>query len=247
VTLVQHDRNRRFAAACNSGVEAARGEIVVLLNNDTIPDKDLLGWLLPRFKDPQVFAVACAESDGEKISGRSGGDFKRGLFVHWRAKDQTKHDTLWVSGGSGAFRKSAWHELGGMDTDFAPAYEEDRDLSYRALKRGLTVLYEPNAKVFHKHGTTNVQALGVTNMRAASYRNHFFLVWKNITSPVLLLRHFLWLPYRLIIDSLRSNGLPIVGFGWALVYLPAMLRKRRNELLKSKVSDEAIIEQFKNA
>jgi GT2 family glycosyltransferase len=164
--------------------------------------------------------------------------------VHWRAKDQTQTDTLWVSGGSAAFRKSIWLELGGMDTNFTPAYEEDRDICYRALKYGYGVHFEPKAKVTHNHETTNTKTLGRRLMQAASYKNHLLFVWKNITSANLLLRHFLWLPYRLIIDGLRAQGLPLIGFGWALTYLPAILKLRQVNASKSKVSDEAIIAQY---
>ena len=42
VRLVSLKQNRRFARACNAGVKAARGEIVVLLNNDVSPQVDFL-------------------------------------------------------------------------------------------------------------------------------------------------------------------------------------------------------------
>ncbi len=40
VKIVKHKKNKRFAVACNSGVKAAQGEIVILLNSDVVPEKD---------------------------------------------------------------------------------------------------------------------------------------------------------------------------------------------------------------
>ena len=138
VQIVQNVTNRRFAFSCNQGVHEAKNEICVLLNNDVQPSVGFLDPLVQALnKSERVFAVGCLEKnlDG-KLSGRSSGEFRRGLLVHWRAKDQKKTSTLWASGGSMAFRKSLWNKLGGMDETFAPAYWEDIDICYRAVKSG---------------------------------------------------------------------------------------------------------------
>lgn len=245
VKIVALKTNQRFAAACNAGVAIAKGEIVVLLNSDVEPTKAFLQPLLKPFEDPKVFAVGCAEinpfEDKHKIYGRAGGAFKRGLLVHWRESDQTKTSTLWVSGGSGAFRKSIWTELGGMDTLFAPAYEEDRDICYRAMKRGYKVLFCPEALVYHHHETTNKLALGINQMKVASFKNHLLLVWKNVTDPWLITQHLLWLPYHLVFTSIRSDGYFWRGFVAALKQLPQALKKRQIEQRESTVSDAQVL------
>src|SRR4030043_315219 len=47
VKLIKHQKNLGFAAGCNSGVKAAKSEIVVLLNLDVVPEKDALEKILP--------------------------------------------------------------------------------------------------------------------------------------------------------------------------------------------------------
>lgn len=249
VKVVALKTNQRFAAACNAGVKQANGDIIVLLNSDVEPTQDFLTPLLKPFDDKDVFAVGCAEinplEDETKISGRAGGAYRRGLIIHWRCQDQTQNSTLWVSGGSGAFRKSIWQELGGMDTMFKPAYEEDRDLCYRAMKRGYKVLFCPESIVHHHHETTNKIALGINQMKVASYKNHLLLIWKNITDPTLLLQHLFWLPYHLIFTTIRSGGYFLRGFFAALKQLPEALAKRQIELKESTVSDATILASFK--
>lgn len=250
VKVVALKTNQRFAAACNAGVAATTGEVVILLNSDVQPDSNFLTPLIEAFIDSQVFAVGCAEinslKDRSKVSGRSGGAYRRGLIVHWRCKDQNKLSTLWVSGGSGAFRKSIWQELGGMDILFKPAYEEDRDICYRALKRGYKIRFCPESIVYHNHETTNKAALGLDQMKVASFKNHLLLVWKNVTDPQLIVKHLFWLPYHLIFTNIRSRGYFGIGFIAAIKQLPEVLKKRQIEKKESTVRDAKILASFKD-
>jgi GT2 family glycosyltransferase len=222
VKIVVHQKNLRFSAACNSGVKKARGEIVILLNNDVVPKKGFLKPLLANFKKKNVFSVGCKEietKNGKKIiSGRNGAEFKRGFLVHWRSGDQNKKDTFWTFGGSMAVNRKKYLEIGGMDTIYKPAYWEDIDLCFRARKKGWKILFEPKAIVYHQHETTNIKELGKVKMEIAAYKNQILFVWKNIRKRQLA-QHFLWLPYHLIFTTIRSRGLFFLGFLWALVQL----------------------------
>lgn len=248
VKVIVHPHNRRFAATVNDGVQAATGEIVILLNTDVEPTPSFLAPLLDPFSDPAVFTVGCAEinpeQDAQRVSGRAGGAFRRGLVVHWRMADQTQISTLWTSGGSSAYRKSIWEKLGGMDPLFAPAYEEDRDICYRALKRGYRVLFSPQSVVHHHHETTNVSVFGKRRINQASFKNHLLFVWKNITSNSLIVAHFLWLPYHLMISSVKTKGDFLIGFCWALSKLPQVIAKRRQEIQEGTVADETILAHY---
>src|SRR5207302_8680 len=57
-------------------------------------------------------------------------------------------------GGSCAFDRRKFLELGGFDPLLAPFYLEDTDLGYMAWKRGWKVLYQPKSVVYHEHRGT---------------------------------------------------------------------------------------------
>jgi O-antigen biosynthesis protein len=246
IKIMTHSKNLRFAAACNTGVAAATGEVVVLLNTDVSPEPDFLPPLIRPFADANVFAVGCAEygSHTQMVSGRAGGAFKRGLIVHWRSQNQKLDTTFWVTGGSGAFRKSMWQQLNGMDSLFAPAYEEDRDICYRALKRGWHIKFAPQSRVYHEHEHTNQKELGNRRMQTASLKNHLILVWKNITSPALFAQHLAWLPYHLTITNLRTGGLFLPAFMQALASINQIANKRAIESKEEVISDETILASY---
>lgn len=229
IRVVVHPQRQFFAAVCNSGVQAARGKIIILLNNDVSPKPNFLKPLLANFSDPEVFAVGCKERTVKARktiwSGRGVMEFKRGLMVHRRAEDQNQKTTDWVTGGSGAYDRKKWLEIGGMDPLFRPAYEEDRDICYRAKKQGWKVLFEPKSKVDHHHETTNIRAFGVRKIKIFSFKNQFLFIWKN-GNLRMILSHFFWLPYHLIITNWRTDGLLLIGFLLALSQLPELLANK---------------------
>ena len=235
VKVVVHQKNQRFAAACNTGAKIAKGEVVVLLNNDVFPQKDFLKFLLSHFKDPKVFSVGCKEKsikDGKVVySGRAEGKFVRGFLVHWRAENQDKNDTLWTAGGSMAVDRKKYLELGGMDTLFRPAYWEDIDLCFRARKRGWKVLFEPKSLVFHQHESTNISAFGKKRMRLFALKNQFLFVWKN-GDVKMLLQHFFWLPYHFLKAWFSQDWLFFQGFILAVRQIPEVLKARKKGVVQ---------------
>ncbi len=226
--LIKNKRNLGFASTVNKGVREAKGEIVVLLNTDVFPQKGFLLSVLPHFDNPQVFAVGLMDKsiEGKKtvLRGRGLARWSRGFYVHQRGEiDQT--DTAWVTGGSGAFRRSVFQKLGGFAKVYNPFYWEDIDLSYRAVKAGYKILFESKAVVVHEHEKGSIkQKFSGKQMELISYRNQFLFVWRN-ANFCQWLNHLFWLPYHLIFTTIKSRGFFLLGFLLALVKLPELLTK----------------------
>lgn len=220
VRIVKKATHEGFASTVNAGVSAAKGDIVILLNTDVRPEKDLLPPLVKHFDDPLVFAVGCMDrsmEDGKAIlRGRGVAKWERGFFVHSRGEVEKK-TTAWVAGGSGAFRKSIWQKLGGMDTRFDPFYWEDIDLSYRAVRLGFRILFEPASVVIHEHERGIIKnEYSSWQVAVIAYRNQFLFVWKHIPGPRVLLAHAVWTPIRLLQALLRGDFAMIAGYVWAM-------------------------------
>lgn len=234
IKIIKHNKNLGFAKTVNDGVAAATGDVLVLLNTDVVPQKDLLSHALPHFKNPEVFAV----SFNEGKYGYARGIFYRGLIEFRGEKaDYRVHESFWASGGSAAFDRKKWNELGGLDTIYSPFYWEDTDISYRAQMRGWKILWEPKAKVSHEHQATTKKSWTKKRVWVVE-RNQLIFFWKNISSPRLWLFHLLWLPVRLL-----PLG-RIVPFFLATLKLPQILMRRIGQVGKRKVGDEEILAKF---
>ncbi len=244
VRIILKQRHEGFASTVNVGVEAAHGEIVLLLNTDVEPTKGFLISLLPHFRDQQVFAVGCLEKSFEDnvtvLRGRGEAHWQKGFFVHWRGEID-KTDTAWVSGGSGAFRRSIWLKLGGMDQLFNPFYWEDIDLSYRALKAGYKLVFEPKSLVEHYHEEGKIKReFSPQEVKKIAYRNQFIFIWKNLSDNKLILEHIYWTPLRFVQAAVTGDFFLIQGYFAATLRLPGVILSRRKNSRTWTKSDRDI-------
>lgn len=243
VRVIEKDTHDGFASTVNKGVIESSGNIVVLLNTDVEPQKDFIRFLLPHFTDEKIFAVGCLEKSVEHervvLRGRGIARWYRGFYIHSRG-EVNQCDTAWVSGGSGAFRKTTWDILGGMDQAFNPFYWEDIDLSYRALKAGYRIYFEPKSIVIHSHEQGSIQqSFRKESVHVVAYRNQFLFIWKNVTDVRIIFSHVVWVPIRLLQAVLRGDMPFIQGFMEALQRFFDVIEKRHQykHLLKKRDSD----------
>jgi len=248
ILTIEKATNSGFATSVNLGVKAASGEILLLLNSDAIPKKDFLAPLLSHFSDPAVFAVGCLDESVESemviTRGRGIGLFRQGFLLHSRG-EVDKMSTLWVNGGSGAFKKEIWVKMGGLDEIYSPFYWEDIDLSYRALKSNYKILFEPKSIVEHRHQEGSIaKHFNQKYIQTISTRNQFIFVWKNITDIDYLINHFIWLPYHLLKAIMRKDKPFLEGFMQAVARLPQILRARQIAKKYFKKRDSIVLAPF---
>jgi GT2 family glycosyltransferase len=250
IKIIKNEENLGFSSTINRGVEMARGEIVILLNSDVVPEKGFLAPLLSHFNDENVFAVGCMDKsiEGDKIilRGRGLGEWKRGFLVHSRG-EINKTNTLWVTGGSGAFRKSIWKKLGGFCVLYSPFYWEDIDLSYRALKSGYKIIFDPKSIVIHEHEKGAIKnTYSDFKIKTIAYRNQIIFVWKNITDRSMIFNHLFWFPYDIISSLMRGDWAFIKGVLGAFILLPKIIKYSNMEKKNFVLRDDQVLMPFKS-
>lgn len=235
IKLIQNQKNLGFVPSVNKGVEAARSEIVGLLNNDVTPSKNFLKPILPYFKNDKIFGVNFLEPQFSWAKA----EFRNGFIVHGSGPIQnTPHISFWASGGSAAFSAEKWRTLGGFDTLYHPFYWEDIDLSYRAWKRGWEIWWEPGSIVYHDHQETIRKYFSKNFRDYISARNQLIFIWKNVTDEKLFGQHFKNLLKKLV------KGQMLKFFLGAILKLPQILEKREREKTQSLISDGEIFARF---
>lgn len=249
VKVIINKNNLGFSSTANKGVKEAKGEIVILLNTDVVPEKGFLAPLLFHFADEKVFAVGCMDRSIENgktiLRGRGIGSWRRGFMAHSRG-EINKTNTLWVSGGSGAFRKSIWEKLNGFSSLYNPFYWEDIDLSYRAVKSGYKILFEHKSVIIHRHEEGAIKnKFSSAKIKTIAYRNQFVFVWKNVTDLNLQLAHLFWLPYHFVKALLRFDLSFFKGFFSAFVLLPKIIECSFENQELFILKDKEVIGSFK--
>ncbi|MEP7361761.1 MAG: glycosyltransferase [Acidobacteriota bacterium] len=190
VRLLELPKNLGFGGGSNAGFRAAKNDIVVLLNSDMRVDKGFLHPLLDGFTDERVFAVSCQIffSDPDKLREETGLTQcwweSGGLRARHRIDEKVTdaYPCFYGGGGSCAFDRRKFLELGGFDELLRPFYLEDTDLGYGAWKRGWKVLYQPRSIVFHEHRGTIGKSFSRAYIDAVVKKNFVLFAWKNIHS-----------------------------------------------------------------
>lgn len=248
LTISNKNKNESgFSKNIHRGVSLATGDVLIFINSDVRPHKDFLDPLLSHFVDPKTFAVGCMDESIENgsvvLRGRGVGKWQKGFLIHSAGK-LDNNNTLWVSGGSSALRKSIWDKLRGFDVLYNPFYWEDIDLSYRALKAGYNVFFEQKSVVVHEHEEGAIKnKFKPFHIQKIAYRNQFIFVWKNITDRSLMISHLFWLPYHLINAARRRDKAFFVGLYLALLQFSRIMRERERAQKVFVRSDKQIIKE----
>ena len=245
IRVIRNIRNLGFGKTCNRGVLEARGELIVLLNNDIMVSLDFLQPLIAHFKDEQVFSVSPKLYYWDKKSFNYGmhmGEFRDGYINLWNESETGNGDkvmqtapTIFSVGGAMCFRRNDFLWLGGFDGIYRPNCWEDIDISYRAQKRGLKVLYEPQSLVYHKGAAT------LNYLRHKEIKNELLFIWKNITDLGFLSSHLNRLPEFMQLGKHSSPMQFSRGYIWAFRYFIEALIGRFNEFKYCVRKDRTIL------
>lgn len=190
----QLDKNYGFSRAVNEGIYRAKGEYVLLLNNDTIVEKDFVEELVKAIeKDSHIFGISSkmiAYHDRNLIDD-AGDEYN---LLGWTKKrgdgrsveEFTKPQRVFSAcAGAALYRRSIFDEIGHFDEKFF-AYMEDVDISYRANIYGYKNVYCPTAKVYHIGSATSGSRYNAFKVKLAA-RNNIYVAYKNMPLVQLIL------------------------------------------------------------
>jgi GT2 family glycosyltransferase len=238
-TIMRQRRNLGFAAAVNRGIEAARGEWVAVLNNDTEAPQDWLAECaaaIARHPDASFLACRILEYDRPGRIFSAGDCFLRAGIGYRRGQEQAddgKFDLevpiFSACGCAALYRKAALSTHGCFDEDFF-AYLEDVDLGLRFQAAGARGYYIPRARITHRGGATSGGEFSPLAVRLRT-RNAILLLMKSVPGPIvwrslpmILTSQVYWLGRALAHGRLLSY---LSGMAGVIPLAPEMLSRRR--------------------
>jgi GT2 family glycosyltransferase len=255
LVLLHNDSNLGFVGACNQGIEIAKGEWILLLNDDTELQADALEALVDALRRNGSWGACQAKlllmDDPTRLDTAGSFLTKTGFLIHRGSlgpeRDYTASDEIFAAKGAALLlRREALEQVGVFDSDFF-AYFEETDLCWRLWLAGWSVGFAAEARVLHKLGAT-AGGLPSDFVQFHSFKNRLRTLLKNLG-----LARALWMvPYHVALClglagwyALRGKprlvGAIIRALAWNVAHFPSTLRKRREVQKIRRVPDRALM------
>lgn len=229
VRIIEFNENTGFSRAVNAGIRAAETKYVLLLNNDTVVDKEMVKHLEDALEEnPEAFSAAAkmiSLHEPDRLDGA--GDLYCALgWAFSRGKDRpaeayARPERIFSAcGGAALYRRKVFDRIGYFDENHF-AYLEDMDIGYRANIYGYPNRYVPDAKVYHAGSAVSGSRHNEFKVNLSS-RNSIYLIYKNMPLVQIAINLPFLLPgclVKALFFSLKGMGgvyLKGIGKGFAL-------------------------------
>ena len=236
IVVLINEYNMGFAETINRGIFSAQYDIVMALNNDVTVEKNVFEMLLPRFADPDVFAVTPNIIDPRSGYNQAIWRLKPGFCWYtdccMQLPEIDYHQEIplfFSSGGSTCYDRHKLLQLGSFDPIYKPFYYEDVDLSYRAWKAGWKCVLEPGCSVLHKPNTTIKKYNKKRKIKFLAAKNKVIFLWLNISDQKLIFLYILFFIPSLIWDILTFRKYKFIGTFMAFRILPEIFRSEKTK------------------
>ena len=187
IRLFEEKANLGFGEANNIGVKNAKGENILLLNNDTILLQDIK-LVVEEIKKKDIGAVGVKMLNGNKEYTLSVGKFpkplnllklsnlndKRKEFITGNF-NKRRYEVDWISGSFMMIKKENWDLVNGFDEDFF-MYVEDVDLCKRISDLGEKIIFLSDISYIHFVGFNKLREIKLITGYKLYCNKHFNLL-----------------------------------------------------------------------
>jgi GT2 family glycosyltransferase len=236
IHTIELPENLGFAGGVNAGLRAARGELLLLINDDAFVEPGFVAALLDIMARPDIGAAGGVLLFAHRpdIVASAGIRLRRDwlaldLWAGQRADElpASPRPIMGPSGGAAIYRRALLEDIGLMEPSFFN-YLEDVDLAWRALMRGWRSVVAPQARARHVYSATAGQ--GSPFKQRLLGRNRLRVIARCLPAdlaarclPAILAYDLLAMIYAAL------TGRPAIAGGRleALRDLPQLLRERR--------------------
>lgn len=190
--------------ARNVAVRESTGDVILFIDDDVVPDPDLVRRHAANYEDPTIAGVGGGIRGGYDLPDARGpvGEFRAGDGVVIRNFGAgPRRDVQHLPGGNMSFRRGVFERVGGFEVAYGgSAIGEETDFCLRAVRAGFRLVYDPSALLDHL-------ALPTGGCRA---RFDEWLFWHAHNGMLFLLRHArriavpLWVAKRVLRFALFS-------------------------------------------
>ena len=246
VRVVSPGRNLGFAGGCNVGALNAKGDVLVFLNPDTVVAEGAIRRLAETVREPEIgIAMARLRLLDRPELLNSGGNVVHITGIAWagsygeRAESViSRADIPYASGAAMAMRADVFSDVGGFIEELF-MYQEDLELAWRVRLRGLRVVIDPDADVYHDYDFARHDA-----KRYLLERNRLVFVVTAYS-----LRLLLAVAPVLLVTEVAMGGVALkqgwfpekaAGWGWIVRHVGWLAARRRATQRLRRVPDREL-------
>lgn len=249
-----------FTGANNKGFELSTGDYILLLNNDTKVDKNLLTKLVDRMEADPKIGAAQAKIKMMDVPNHldNAGSFltRTGFLVHWGfgrkdGKEFDKEKIIFSAKGACLIAKrEVVDKVGLFDGDFV-SYIEETDFCWRVWLAGYKIYFLPQTYIWHKVGYTFSKQFNPVVVNYNSFKNRILCLYKNLETKNLFLvfiPHLLILVvlsfYYLIRLQFSKFSMIMRAFWWNIKNVNKSVKKRKEVQKMRVVSDDELFKSI---
>lgn len=214
VEIVELEKNEGFTTANNKGFELCQGRYVLLLNNDTVVQKNALNILfdfMESHKDvaacgpkllnsdmslqrsarvfPNIWTEFCQEFYLSALFPKSH-VFSKYYMAYWEHDETMKVD--FVTGAALMIRKEVLDEVGYLDEINFKFFYEETDLCLRLKKQSLSIYFVHEAEIVHLGGASYVHKSKLFHYHMLNSRYNYHIKHEGLLAiPALWLIHII--------------------------------------------------------
>ncbi|GEM_PF-265141 len=232
VRLIRNPKNLGFARGVNRGITHCKGDVIVLLNQDTVLLQGCIRALIEELVSQPKVAIAGSkilDPDKKHLQHAGGIVHPNGLTNHLGAGEPDEgqydlnQDCEYVTGACLAFKRQLIDWIGVLDERFHPAYFEELDFCLRTIRAGFRVRYVSGSSLLHFESTSTGKLSRRFYTMYHRNRLKFILKHHNIRYLLGTFRRFeidwirQFLPREQVIPLLNAYGRCLPLFGWAMI------------------------------
>ena len=209
IKIIESQKNRGYAGGNNLGVKYAKGDYILILNNDIVVDKNFLREIWKNKDKAEILGVKNYYYDKKNILWAIGSKVNRftmkANLIGNKEEDKGQYDKDFippqVTGSAMLINKKVIDKIGFLNESYF-AYYEETEWQTRAKNAGFKTSWIPRAKLWHKVGFSTG---GGRTPLSAYYlvRNRGYFIqkwgkWKIIAWPLWLFEVLMRILYGLL-------------------------------------------------
>lgn len=242
IQIIAKKINSGFSNTCNQGVNAAKYDLIFLLNTDVLLTPNYFERLFKHFEGDNTFGVMGRIigmnddiiQDAARLPKLFGKKIKPSNFYYLKDEDE-KAPTLYLSGAIALIDAEKLKILGGFNELFSPFYGEDAELCLRAWRMGWSCFYEHQAICRHEISGSTKDYQKKYWIKTIYFRNRYFLHVLHLNGIHLLLWHLQIIASDVIPSILIFKAYKLKAYQQVFTQLKALKKKKLDfEMLMKK-------------